>query len=325
MKILSLFSGAGGMDLGLVKAGHRVVWANDIDKDAVETYRVNIGDHILDGDITKFATDDLPEAGAVIGGFPCQGFSQANLLRSLKDSRNVLYREFCRVVDGKRPSYFLAENVRGILSLDGGEVINKIVRDFKKVGYRVQYQLFNMADYGIPQSRFRVIIAGTRCDLPMSANFLFPEPTHANPKKLPSLSGAGVAMKPWVSIGEALSGIPDPEDCLDKIPNHTYSKYKVTNRNFTGHRTTDPDKPSPTILARGNGGGGVCAIQHPRNHRRMSIRESAILQTFPLNFVFKGKMNSCYRQVGNAVPVSFARKLGERLAALEKMASESAT
>ena len=117
-------------------------------------------------------------------------------------------------------------------------------------------------------------------------------------------------MKKWVSIGEALASIHEPSDHLTDLKNHVYSKYKVTNRNFTGHRKTDPNKPSPTILARGNGKGGVCAIQHPMNHRRMSIREQAIIQTFPLNFEFFGAMNSCYRQVGNAVPVLFGEALG---------------
>ena len=111
---------------------------------------------------------------------------------------------------------------------------------------------------------------------------------------------------------EALDSVPEPHDSHD-LTNHIFSKYKVTNRNFTGHRTTNPNMPSPTILARGNGKGGVCALQHPRNHRRMSIREQAILQTFPLDFEFAGKMNSCYRQVGNAVPVLFARVLGANL------------
>ena len=108
------------------------------------------------------------------------------------------------------------------------------------------------------------------------------------------------------------------------LPNHICSQYKVTNRNFTGHRTTDPEMPSPTILARGNAKGGVCAIQHPRNHRRMSIREQAIVQTFPLGFEFIGRMNSCYRQVGNAVPVTFGRALGERLGAKQPEVCERA-
>ncbi|MCZ7932365.1 DNA cytosine methyltransferase [Agrobacterium leguminum] len=306
MRVVSLFSGAGGLDLGLIQAGHEVVWANDFDKDAVTTYSLNIGDHIVLGDICSIPSSSIPDADVVVGGFPCQGFSQANMLRFEEDERNRLYLEFLRVVRDKRPKYFLAENVRGILSLAGGRAIEKIERDFAAAGYRVSKRLFNVADYGVPQARQRVIIAGVRNDLPRSGDFIFPEPTHADPRRNNS------RLKNWVTIGEALAHIPEPAADLD-LPNHLFSKYKVTNRNFTGHRTTDPDKPSPTILARGNGGGGVCAIQHPNNHRRMSIREQASIQTFPLDFEFVGAMNSCYRQVGNAVPVLFGRVLGDQL------------
>ena len=308
LRVISLFSGAGGLDLGLIQAGLRVVWANDIDEDAVATYRLNIGDHIVSGDIARIPSRDIPDADIVVGGFPCQGFSQANLLRFEEDDRNRLYLEFRRIILDKKPMYFLAENVRGILSLSGGRAIKKIEADFAAAGYRVAKRLFNVADYGVPQSRQRVIIAGTRADLPITSDFRFPSPTHADPKR-----AAMLRLIPWKPISEALARIPDPESD-HRLPNHVYSQYKVTNRNFTGHRWTDPKKPSPTILARGNGKGGVCAIQHPNNHRRMSIREQAAIQTFPLTFEFFGRMNSCYRQVGNAVPVLFARLLAEQFA-----------
>lgn len=311
MRIVSLFSGAGGLDLGLIQAGHEIIWANDIDEDAVATYKKNIGEHIVSGPIEEIRSQTIPPCDVVVGGFPCQGFSQANMLRFEKDNRNRLYLEFKRIIADKRPLYFLAENVRGILSLAGGRAIKKIERDFAACGYRVQKQLFNVADHGVPQSRWRVIIAGTRHDLPVDADFRFPQRTHASPTKAKALG-----LTPWVSIGKALARIPEPTE-KHKLPNHICSKYKVTNRNFTGHRTTDADKPSPTILARGNGKGGVCAIQHPLNHRRMSIRESASIQTFPLKFEFEGAMNSCYRQVGNAVPVLFAKCLGLKLAEME--------
>jgi DNA (cytosine-5)-methyltransferase 1 len=313
MKIVSLFSGAGGLDLGLIQADHKIVWANDIDADAVATYKKNIGKHIVAGSIESIPSSEIPACDVVVGGFPCQGFSQANMLRFEKDDRNRLYLEFKRIITDKNPLYFLAENVRGILSLGQGRAIKKIERDFAACGYRVQIKLFNVADYGVPQSRQRVIIVGTRNDLPISADFRFPPQTHAAPKKAKMLG-----LKPWVSIEKGLTKIPEPEK-QHNLPNHIYSKYKVTNRNFTGHRTTDPKKPSPTILARGNGKGGVCAIQHPKNHRRMSIRESAAIQTFPLKFEFIGQMNSCYRQVGNAVPVLFAKCLGEQLTESERL------
>lgn len=310
MRVISLFSGAGGLDLGLIQAGHQIVWANDFDFDCVDTYKRNIGEHIVLGKIEDLASQDIPDGDVVVGGFPCQGFSQANRLRFEEDERNRLYLEFLRVIRDKQPKWFLAENVRGILSLGGGKAIEKIEKDFESAGYRVQKQLFNAANYGVPQSRWRVIIAGTRNDLGDNQSYIYPKPTHS--KK------AEDGMEPWVSIGVALEGIPDPEEPHELV-NHICSKYKVTNRNFTGHRTTDPNKPSPTILARGNGKGGVCAIQHPRNHRRMSIREQAIVQTFPNDFEFYGKLNSCYRQVGNAVPVEFARQLGRMLSEVEDL------
>ena len=304
MEIVSLFSGAGGLDLGLVQSGHKIVWANDFDPDCIETYRNNIGDHAILGSIEDIPTDAIPDADVVVGGFPCQGFSQANRLRFEEDERNRLYLEFLRIIREKQPMWFLAENVRGILSLAGGKAIARIEKDFAKAGYRVQKKLFNTANYGVPQTRQRVIIAGTRSDLGEELDFIYPEPTHDK-------KGAN-GLSQWITIREALEGIPEP-DANHNLLNHVCSQYKVTNRNFTGHRTTDPDKPSPTILARGNGKGGVCAIQHPRNHRRMSIREQALIQTFPLDFEFYGKLNSCYRQVGNAVPVKFAKSLGEQL------------
>ena len=313
MKVVSLFSGCGGLDLGLMQAGHEIIWANDIDEDSVATYAKNISPHAVHSPIEDVLSAAIPDCDVVIGGFPCQGFSQANLLRFEDDERNRLYLEFLRVIRDKQPAYFLAENVRGILSLAGGNAIKKIEEDFASAGYRVKKQLFNVADYGVPQSRWRVIIAGTRKDLPEAADYSYPDPTHADPKKM-----KGRKLKPWVTISEGLAGIPEP-DVKHDFPNHIYSQYKVTNRNFTGHRTTDPNKPSPTILARGNGKGGVCAIQHPRNHRRMSIREQAAIQTFPLYFEFVGGMNSCYRQVGNAVPVLFAKHLGKMLSKTAKL------
>lgn len=308
VKIISLFSGAGGLDFGLIQAGHKIVWANDIASDAVETYRKNIGKHIVLGSITEIDIDEIPDGDVVVGGFPCQGFSMANLRRSADDERNKLYLYFLKVVRKKQPLYFLAENVKGILSLDNGNAIKKIVSDFTKAGYRVKYRLFNTADYGVPQTRQRVIIAGTRKDLPEDLDYQYPNPTH-------SIKANG--LKGWVTSAEALSDIPEPSENLS-IPNHVFSKYKVTDRNFTGHRRTDPNKPSPTVLAKASGVGGIVAVMHPNNHRRMSIRESATIQTFPLDFEFLGMMNSCYRQVGNAVPVLFAKRLGEQLKILEK-------
>jgi len=177
-KVISLFSGAGGMDLGLIKAGFDIVWANDFQADAVETYKKNIGDHIVLGDITQIPSHEIPmEAGEVdlvIGGFPCQGFSVANNNRSMEDKRNFLYLEMLRIIKDKKPKFFIAENVKGLLSMQKGRVIERIIGDFEELGYKVDYRLLNAADYGVPQARERVIIIGNNLGLENP----FPERTH---------------------------------------------------------------------------------------------------------------------------------------------------
>ena len=166
LKILSLFAGAGGMDLGFKNAGFDIGWANDFDPDSVKTYKRNFGDHIVLGDIEKIKTNQMPDnPDVVIGGFPCQGFSIANLGRSVDDSRNKLYKQMLRVIRVKKPKYFVAENVEGILTLGKGAVIQKILKDFKSIGYKVDYKLLNAADYGVPQARKRVFIIGNRLGL----------------------------------------------------------------------------------------------------------------------------------------------------------------
>lgn len=309
MNIVSLFSGAGGLDLGLILAGNKVIWANDIDSNAVETYMKNIGDHIVMDDIKNIDIRIIPDADVVVGGFPCQGYSQANRFRMLDDSRNQLYRFFYDVIKMKQPKFFIAENVKGILSLGKGEAIKQIVADFQEAGYITELHLVNMADYGVPETRQRVIIIGQRLDLGETMIYRFPLPTHDKEGKN--------GLKRWVSIKNAIDHFPDP-DTDNSVLNHVYSKYKVEFRDYTAHRPTNPDKPSPTILARGNGGGGVCAIPHYNGVRRLTVRESAAVQTFPDDFEFIGVKGSCYRQIGNAVPVEFARILGKELIRVEK-------
>ncbi|MDE5765510.1 MAG: DNA cytosine methyltransferase [Ruminococcus sp.] len=309
MKVISLFSGAGGLDLGLIQAGNQVIWANDIDKNAVETYKYNIGNHIILNDIKNVSIQNIPNADVVVGGFPCQGFSVANRFRMLEDERNYLYKFFYEVIKIKQPAFFIAENVKGILSLGKGEAIKQILSDFEKAGYITELHLVNMANYGVPETRQRVVIIGQHKRISDKMIFKFPISTHNKDGR--------DGLKKWVSIKEAIEHFPDP-DVENDILNHEYSKYKVEYRNYTAHRQTDPDKPSPTILARGNGGGGVCAIPHYNGKRRLTVRESASVQTFPEDFLFIGSKGACYRQVGNAVPVMFAKLLGMELSRIEK-------
>lgn len=311
LRIASLFAGTGGLDLGFIHAGHNVIWANDFQPDSVLSYKKNIGEHIICGDISDIPATQVPEIDLLAGGLPCQGFSNANVNKVDNDARNDLYAQFVRILLAKRPKFLVIENVRGMLSLHGGAAFQKILAALDEAGYNTQYKVLNAADYGVPQTRIRLFVIGIRKDLSGQYRYSFPEPTHSrDPEK--------TGLKPWVTVGEALAKIPEPESDSSLL-NHVCSNYKVTNRNFTGHRATDPNKPSPTILARGNAGGGVCAIQHPKNHRRMSVRESAIIQTFPIDFEFIGKTNSMYRQVGNAVPVLLAKHVAQGFEEIGKL------
>jgi len=166
-RVASLFAGCGGLDLGFIQAGFDVVWANDFDKDAVSSYEANIGKHIVLGDITKIPSSDIPDdIDIVLGGFPCQGFSVNNIKRSMKDERNFLYRELMRVIADKKPKFFVGENVKGLMSMQKGAVIQMIVNDFKSLGYNVDFKVLKASDYGVPQNRERVFIIGNRLDLP---------------------------------------------------------------------------------------------------------------------------------------------------------------
>jgi DNA (cytosine-5)-methyltransferase 1 len=178
MRVVSLFSGAGGLDLGFRNAGHDLLWANDNDRDCKDTYMANISKHFQLGDISDISYKDIPDSEVVIGGFPCQGFSCANMKRSKDDERNEMYLQFVRVLREKTPNFFVAENVRGILSLEKGLVLKMILEDFRESGYHVQYTLVNAADYGVPQNRFRVFFIGVREDLKIPVPSI-PAPTHS--------------------------------------------------------------------------------------------------------------------------------------------------
>jgi len=291
MKVVSLFSGAGGFDLGFLQAGHTIVWANDLYSDAVETYRNNIGNHIVEDDIHNILSEIIPDCDLVIGGFPCQGFSVANTKRTVTDRRNKLYKQMIRVINDKKPLFFIAENVKGLLTLAKGSVIKIITEEFTAIGYKVKYQLLNAADYGVPQLRQRVIIVGVRNDIGFEYTF---------PQKQYNKDGTG-GLKRWVSVKDALQNLPDPDN-PNVLTNHDYSKYKITINKYLGHRLIDGDKPAPTVTARGDERGGVVVLPHYNNQRRMSCRELATIQSFPLDFTFYGARSSVYRQIANAVP-----------------------
>lgn len=311
MKIVSLFSGAGGLDFGLKSAGHKIIWANDIFSDAVATYRLNIGTHIVERDISKIRAREIPDPDVVVGGFPCQGFSVANWGRTASDPRNQMYREMLRVVRSKRPAFFIGENVKGLISIGGGHMLKLILKEFGALGYDVRWHVINAADYGVPQLRMRLLILGVRRDFDPEIFSFPPAPTHVAPEKKESSD-----LPAWITVGKALKHLPEPNGRAD-IPNHECSRYKLRFNGHLGHRVVDPDRPAPTVTARGDDRGGVVVLHHPGNHRRMTARELAVVQSFPDKFVFAGAKTSAYRQIANAVPPLVGLAIGKMLSKAE--------
>lgn len=377
--VISLFSGCGGMDLGFKQAGFKILWANDIYNYAVDTYKKNIGDHIIQGNIANIPSKDIPNRPDVLlGGFPCQGFSVANTKRDPNDQRNFLYREMVRVVRDKRPKFFVGENVKGILSINDGKFIIKIISDFKAIGYDVSFKILNSVHYGVPQTRQRVIIMGNR----IGVENTFPKKTHGYGKNLIKpkttrqvighLTKVALSNKPKKIKGETLlnhianikiddkfygrKNPPNQHDICDylkiwrdkrgystkeiddlfgysytaghwfrkdnnsgSIPNpkdwtklkrilkfdSKYDKQVMelelkTITYETSMRVNNWNKPNDTVMATGS-------EIHPKADRRLSIRESAMLQTFPGNFEFIGSIGAMQTQIGNAVPVLLAK------------------
>lgn len=321
-KVVSLFSGCGGLDLG-IEGGFRyltdyysenpfkIIWANDINEKATQTQKLNFKDiNIICQDITQIletSNNDklsifdnefkLPTyADVVIGGFPCQDFSVAGKRQGLLVQRGKLYQSMAKVIEILKPKVFLAENVKGLISWERGLAINTIIDDFSKIGYNVKYKLFNTADYGVPQTRERVIIVGIRNDL--SANFEWPTPTH---------SFFDENLKPWATIKDAIGDLED-ETKHDSLPNCGYSKAKFF-KGKQGNTITKADKPAPTMRAEHHGN-----IEfHYSLPRRLSAREAARIQTFPDDFVFVKSTTDAYRQIGNAVAPVFAWHLAQML------------
>jgi len=286
MNVISLFAGCGGLDLGFIKAGANILWANDIDKDATQTYKNNIGNHIICNDIYNVDVNDIPNnIDVIIGGFPCLGFTIAKgKSRNINDKYNFLYKEYIRVLKNKMPKYFLIENVPGMRSgKEFNAFFEKMINEFEEVGYRTKYKTMLSSDYGVPQNRKRVIIIGTKNTIEIEPNF--PEPTHLNNH---------------LTIKDAIFDLP--KEYSETVANHQGSKHKVKINQYVGNRKLDWDKPSPTITGRGSRTGGAVIHPHPNCHRRLSVRECARIQTFPDNFIFSGSNGAGFAHIGNAVP-----------------------
>jgi len=315
--VISLFSGCGGMDLGFVQSGFNIKWANDIDERACETYRDNIGNHIVAADIDEIDYSTIPKADLILGGFPCQDFSVIWKRGGLETERGNLYKNFVDVVSEKNPKMFLAENVKGLLTANKGKAIKQIIKDFSatgKYGYSTKVHIVNFADYGTPQLRKRVLIIGVRNDI--EDTFLIPKPTHTADNYTTSMM--------------ALDNVEDVR-CNNEhqnIKNSTKEKLKLISPggNFSDipkdsphyvkgmishvYRRLHPDKPSTTIIAAG--GGGTWGYHYSEN-RPLTNRERARLFGYPDDFVFKGTITEVRRQIGNSVPPSGIKVIAEQI------------
>lgn len=296
--IVSLFSGCGGLDLGFqggfkflnkkyIKNNFKIIWANDIDKHACETYFKNIKEKIICDDIENilknkniFKKDIAEDVDLVVGGFPCQDFSFAGKRQGVNTKRGQLYKSMIKIIKKVSPKMFLVENVKGLLSIDEGKVFNQMIKDFEKIGYIVSYKLFAISDFGIPQKRERIILIGTKKGV--LPKFIFP-------KKY---------MQKHVCIQDVLA---DLEYCDEgSVSNHYWSKAKKNKGQ--GNIVVNKNGLSPTIRSEHHGN-----IEfHWNEKRRLSAREVARIQSFPDNFVFYSSTTSAYKQVGNAVAPVFA-------------------
>lgn len=324
LRVISLFSGCGGMDLGFKgdfnvfnkyfeKNPYEIVFANDIIKHACDTYEHNFKHKSLCCDIRELDYSVLPKTDIVIGGFPCQDFSLAGKRKGLNAERGRLYLEMKKVIQHCNPIAFIAENVDGIRRNKSGDdtsALDIILDDFRELGYTVVYKVLNAADYGVPQNRIRVIIVGIRNDFRKTMRY--PSATHGENAK-----------QPWITAKEAIDDLWDKIDNIN-IKNHTsrdYSKAKFyPGKTMQGNCQIKPDKPSPTIRSEHHGNiEGHYRTTIPDNPsdikgwRRLSVRECARLQSFPDTFEFPVSSSDAYKQIGNAVPPVLAWHIARAL------------
>lgn len=307
LSLVSLFAGAGGMDIGFEKAGFKTVWANEYDKTIAPSYQKYFPKTKFDGrSIRDIPDTDLPETvNGVIGGPPCQSWSEAGARRGIDDPRGELFFEYLRVIKRTKPTFFVAENVHGLIHARNMESFKQIVKLFENEGYVVSWKLLKASDYGVPQDRERVFIVGYHHSL--NKTFKFPEPL----KNKPTLRDA-IGDLANLKIG-----------ATKKVKNHELMDSGYSPIFMSRNRVRSWDEQSYTILATDRH-----IPFHPQapkmvkvegqelrefakgfenKYRRFTIRECARIQTFPDNYEFVyTNMRNAYKMIGNAVPVELA-------------------
>ena len=321
MNIVSFFAGAGGLDLGFQQAGFNVIWANEYDKEIWETYEKNHPNTKLDRrSLRKVEAGDVPDCDGIIGGPPCQSWSEAGALRGIEDKRGQLFFDFIRILEEKQPKFFLAENVSGMLASRHSEALQNIKNMFQNAGYNLSFQLLNASDYNVPQDRKRVFFIGIRKDL--GFKFEFPKTTFDKISLENAIGDLSEGVLPALEYNKT-----NGKNCV--IPNHEYMIGNFSTIFMSRNRVRSWDEQSFTIQA-----GGRHAPIHPQApkmqfieqnkrifvpgkeylYRRLSVRECARIQTFPDDFIFYyNKVAAGYKMIGNAVPVNLAKFLAESL------------
>ena len=316
LKLISLFSGAGGLDLGFHKAGFKTVVANEWDAKICPTYRANFPDvRLIEGDIRNIPSSEFPDdAVGIIGGPPCQSWSEAGALRGIEDARGQLFYEYIRILRDKRPLFFVAENVSGMLAKRHSVAVNLFMKLFDDAGYDVNLKMLNANDYDVPEDRDRVFYIGFRKDLDIW-DFQYPEPLAHKPTLRECI---------WDLQDSAIPAREKNKTNGDacKVPNNEYFTGAYSPIFMSRNRVRSWDEPAFTVQASGR----QCQL-HPQApkmvkveknlqkfaegyehlYRRMSVREVARVQTFPDSFQFLYEdLDYGYKMIGNAVPVNLA-------------------
>lgn len=317
MKIISLFSGCGGLDLGFERAGFEIPIANEYDPTIWETYKINHpSTKLIEGDIRNIQESDFPDdIDGIIGGPPCQSWSEAGSLRGINDSRGKLFYDYIRILKSKQPKFFLAENVSGMLANRHSEAVRNIIEMFKECGYDLTVSLVNAKDYGVPQERRRVFYIGFRCDL--GVRFKFPVGSTADENKRLTLRDTIWDLQ-FTAVPAGARNYHNPK----AINNNEFFTGAYSPIFMSRNRVKGWDEQAFTVQASGR----QCQI-HPQapkmtfisqNHRefvkgkehlyrRMTIREIARIQGFPDTFKFiYDYTDNAYKMIGNAVPVNLA-------------------
>lgn len=339
MNAVSLFSGAMGLDIGLMQAGIKTVLAQDFDSSCIQTIKAN-GFKCLEGDIRNLSVQNVLDASGlnagdaflVCGGPPCQPFSTAGPMKGLNDPRGSLFKDFSRMVEGLKPRFFIMENVRGLASLpiapqSDTTALDIVLMELGRLGYATVHGILNAVDYGVPQFRERLIVVGSRDSEPI----FLPKPTHFQKHQsrmcrwqtlwdaigdLECIDGEGKEFS--ASKTETMRLVPEGGNWKDLPPDVQAKAMKGTLYSEGGRtgcfRRLSYSEPCPTLTTSPDQ--KTTTKCHPKFDRPLNVREYARVQQFPDNWTFNGKTADKYRQIGNAVPVGLGRALGEMLASV---------